>query len=179
MELMDEIEALIQQIRSAKNVPFSASAMVDRQALLDRLEALRERAPDELKQARWMMRDRNEMMGRAQKEADQVISEARVERDRLVSRTEIVQAANREADKIIEEAKARAREIRIEAEDYVDAKLASFEVVLQKTLAAVAKGRESLRGRLDLGAAEEPQELPAPPDELPRPGHGHVRVRPQ
>jgi hypothetical protein len=41
----------------------------------------------------------------------------------------------------------------MEAEDYVDAKLANFEIVLQKTLAAVARGRESLRGRLE--AAEQ------------------------
>jgi hypothetical protein len=40
--------------------------------------------------------------------------------------------------------------MRLEAEDYVDAKLANFEVVLNKTLTAVERGRERLRGRLDV-----------------------------
>lgn len=150
MDLIEAIEVLIEDVKSAKNVPFSASAMIDRKAFLSRLEALRQNAPEELKQARWLVRDRNDLLSRAGKDAEQMLADARAERDRLVARTEIVNAANREADKIIDEAKTRARDIRMEAEDYVDAKLASFEVVLQKTLAAVTRGRESLRGRLDL-----------------------------
>jgi vacuolar-type H+-ATPase subunit H len=154
MDLFQEIDALIAEIEAAKPVPFSASAMINKQELLERLDRIKDTSPEELKQARWMMRDREELLERTRKEAEQVVSDARVERDRLVAKTEIVSAANREADKIIDDAKSRAREIRMEAEDYVDAKLANFEVVLQKTLAAVAKGRESLRGRLDLQAQE-------------------------
>jgi hypothetical protein len=165
LDVLAELDGVIEEIRTAKNVPFSASAMIDRQKLLDRLEAIRQTAPEELKQARWLMRDREELLGRAQKEAEQLLADARAERDRLVARTEIVNQAGREADKIIEEAKDRAREIRMEAEDYVDAKLASFEVVLQKTLAAVTKGRESLRGRLDAQAEQEP----APAEPAPQP----------
>lgn len=155
MDILEELEAVMESIRNAKPVPFSASAMVNKQEMLERLEGIKQNAPEELKQARWVMRDRDEMLSRSQKEAERVLSEAHAERDRLVAKTEIVAAANREADKIIDEAKGRAREIRMEAEDYVDAKLANFEVVLQKTLSAVTKGRESLRGRLDLEAKAE------------------------
>lgn len=176
MDMMEEIEALIEEVNNAKNVPFSASAMIDRKAFLERLESLRSNAPEELKQSRWLMRDREEVLGRATKEAEQTLADARAERDRLVARTEIVHAANREADGIIQEAKNRARGIRMEAEDYVDAKLASFEVVLQKTLAAVTKGRESLRGRLDLGAKSEAEPPPEEPEEAPS-ETGNVRLR--
>lgn len=175
MDLIEEIETLIEEVKNAKNVPFSASAMIDRKAFLERLESLRSNAPEELKQARWLMRDREDVLGRASKEAEQTLADARAERDQLVARTEIVHAANREADGIIQEAKNRARGIRMEAEDYVDAKLASFEVVLQKTLAAVTKGRESLRGRLDLGA--KPEAEPAEETEEPPSQTGNVRLR--
>ena len=37
--------------------------------------------------------------------------------------------------------------MRAEVDDYVDTKLANFEVVLDKTLAAVNRGRDKLRGR--------------------------------
>ncbi len=37
--------------------------------------------------------------------------------------------------------------MRAEVDDYVDTKLANFEVVLDKTLSAVQRGREKLRGR--------------------------------
>ncbi len=51
-----------------------------------------------------------------------------------------------EADRILAEARQEAEEIRAEADDYVDSKLANFEVVLTKTLGSVGRGREKLLG---------------------------------
>lgn len=177
MDVLEEIEAIMEEIRNAKPVPFSASAMINKQELLEKLEGVRQNAPEELKQARWVMRDRDDLLGRSQREAEQMVSEAQAERDRLVARTEIVNAANREADKIIEEAKGRAREIRMEAEDYVDSKLANFEVVLQKTLAAVTKGRESLRGHLDVAGQPVDQSDDSEEAEEVASETGNVRIR--
>lgn len=178
MDLIEEIEAIIEEVRNAKNVPLSASAMINRQDMLEKLESLKQNAPEELKQARWVMRDREEVLNRTQEEVTKLKAEAVEERDRLLSRTEIVNAANREADRILDEAKSRAREIRMEAEDYVDAKLANFEVILQKTLQAVGKGRESLRGRLDAasgGGPDATEEDPASEDVTET--TGNVRIR--
>ena len=155
-------------------MPLSASAMINKQEILDHLESIKQSAPEELKQARWVMRDREEVLQSTQRQSEKMLTDAQAERDRLVAKTEIVAAANVEADKIIDDAKSRAREIRMEAEDYVDAKLASFEVVLQKTLSAVEKGRERLRGRLDLPKEPEPEVE----EEQPQPTEtGNVRIR--
>ena len=174
MDLMDELDQVIEKIRGAKPVPLSASAMINKQEILDHLESIKQSAPEELKQARWVMRDREEVLQSTQRQSEKMLADAHAERDRLVAKTEIVAAANTEADKIIEDAKSRAREIRMEAEDYVDAKLASFEVVLQKTRSAVEKGRERLRGRLDLQKEPEPEAE----EEQPQPTEtGNVRIR--
>ena len=138
MDMAEELSAVIDEIRSAKPVPFSASAMVNKKSLVDRLEEVRENLPREIRQAQHVVADRAEALSQTRAEAEAMIREAEVERDRLLARTEIVSAASREADRIIEDAKIRAREIRMEAEDYVDAKLANFEIVLQKTLVGVA-----------------------------------------
>ncbi len=160
MGLLEEIDSVIAEVREAKPVPLSASAMINRKSLLGKLERIRRNVPEELHEARYLMQDRDGLMTGAQAEIDQLRAQAYAERDKLVSRTEIVAAASREADKIIEESKKRARQIRVEAEDYVDAKLASFEVVLQKTLGAVTRGRESLRGRLDVAGQHVPTDAP-------------------
>ncbi|HLI57883.1 MAG TPA: hypothetical protein VKY26_12735 [Actinomycetota bacterium] len=152
MDMARELEALIDEIENAKPVPFSTSAMVNRKGLVDRLVEIRENLPREIRQAQGVVADRQDTLAQTRAEAERIIQAARAERDSLVARTEIVTAASREAERIIEDAKVRAREIRMEAEDYVDAKLANFEIVLQKTLNAVARGRESLRGRLEAGA---------------------------
>jgi hypothetical protein len=45
--------------------------------------------------------------------------------------------------------------MRLEVEDYVDAKLANFEIVLTKTLSAVERGRQKLSGRHELEALRD------------------------
>lgn len=166
MDMAEELQEVIDEIANAKPVPFSTSAMVNRKSLVDRLEEVRRNVPKEIRAAQGLVADRQDALAQTRVEAEEILREARAERDMLVSRTEIVQAASREAERIIEDAKVRAREIRMEAEDYVDAKLANFEIVLQKTLTAVARGRESLRGRLEAGGSpafdpSESGEMPA------------------
>ncbi len=156
-----DVEARLHQLElmvaEAKQVPLSASIMLNRAEIDGLVTELRDRLPEELRQARWILKERDEMLDDARRRADEMLADAEAERQRLIARTEVVQAANREADRIVREAEEQARQLRLEAEDYVDAKLANFEVVLQKTLAAVERGREKLRGRLDVDElAEDP-----------------------
>jgi hypothetical protein len=145
MDLIERIDELQVIIEEAKAVPLSSSAVINRDEVLELLAQLKEEVPDEIRQARWMARDRDELLARARKEADRIVAEAREQRDRLLSRTEIVHAAQREAERINDEAKDKAAKKRAEAEDYIDQKLAAFEILLNKTLTTVAKGREQLR----------------------------------
>ncbi|MBA3430425.1 MAG: hypothetical protein H0U16_02955 [Actinobacteria bacterium] len=146
MDLIDRIEELQLLIEEAKSVPLSSSAVINRDEMLELLVQLKERVPDEIRQARWMTRDRDDLLARAHKEAERINSEARAQRDRLVSDSEIVQAAHREADRILGDAREAASKLGVEAEDYVDQRLAAFEIWLNKTSKAVAKGRAQLQG---------------------------------
>ena len=75
----------------------------------------------------------------------------------MVERTEVAREARRVAQQVVAHAEADSRRLRHEAEDYIDQKLASFEVVLDRTMQAVVKGREQLQ------AVVEPMPQ-APPD---------------
>ena len=159
MDLIHRIDELQATVEDAKAVPLSSSAVIDRNEMLDLLAELKQEVPDEIRQARWMVRDKDDYMERARKEAERIVSEAREQRDRLLSRTEIVHAAQREADRILDDARERAAKLRMQAEDYIDQKLAAFEILLNKTLGTVAKGREQLRGekpKVEVGL--DPQE---------------------
>ena len=148
-DLEARLHLLERMVAEAKAVPLSASIMLNRAEIDGLIADMQASLPDELRQARWILKERDEIIDRARHEAAQLLEDAREERARLVSKTEVVQAADREADRIVDEALEHGRRIRLEAEDYVDAKLANFEVVLNKTLTAVERGREKLRGRLD------------------------------
>ncbi|HWH32539.1 MAG TPA: hypothetical protein VNU01_07690 [Egibacteraceae bacterium] len=148
MDVESHISHLEQLIAEARPVPLSASVMVNRREIDELLAALRAAMPEEMRQARWVLKERDELLAQGQREAEQLVADAQAEQQRLVSDTEVVRASRREAERILEDAREQARILRLEAEDYVDGKLANFEIALQKTLRTVEKGRERLRGRL-------------------------------
>src|SRR4051812_13462873 len=136
-------------------MPMSASCVVHRGELLNLVDELRELLPSELREAEYIIADRDEVLGEGHRAAARILEDARAERARLVSDTEVYREARLEADRVLDEAHKRSEAMRIEVEDYVDAKLANFEVVLQKTLAAVHRGREKLGGRTELDALRD------------------------
>jgi cell division septum initiation protein DivIVA len=147
---LQQIEELVQE---AKSMPLSSSVLVNREEILELLETARNELPEEIKQARWVVKDREELLAKARKDGEAIVERAKQERARLVSQEEVVRASQEEADRIVTEGTERARQMRLEAEDYVDAKLAQFEIALEKTLrelersiGQVRRGREKLRG---------------------------------
>lgn len=145
--LEDLVRQLEEMIRSARNMPLSSSALVDRQSVLDVVEMLKRSIPEEIARARAVIRDRDEVVARAQQQGERIVERARQQREHLLAQTEIIQAATTEAQRLVADAQGVAERIRAEAERYVEGKLATFEVVLQRTLAAVEKGRQRLAGR--------------------------------
>lgn len=134
MDLASLIEHLDGIIRDAKSMPLSSSALVNREDVLDVLEAMRQAFPEEIRQARWVVKDREELLEKARDEAQKIVKAARAEQQRLAQREEVVQRAAEEARRLLEEASEDGRRIRLEAEDYVDGRLAQFEMALQKIL---------------------------------------------
>lgn len=145
--LLDTLDRIAGEARA---MPLSSSVMVNRAEVLALLRQLRETMPDELDRARWVVREQEGILEHARTDAAEILADARAEHERLVSEQHVVRSAQEEAARIVDAAHATARQMRLEAEDYVDAKLANFEVVLHKTLTAVERGRERLRGRLDV-----------------------------
>lgn len=148
MDIEDILRDLERQLADARPVPLSASVMVNAAELQQLADEVRAALPEEIRQARWILKERDQVLSSAEREAEDMQEDARLERQRLISETEVVRSSQREAERIVAEAQEEARVLRLEAEDYVDARLANFEIVLQKTMAAVEKGRERLRGRL-------------------------------
>ena len=113
--------------------------------LLELLQSALERFPDELRQARWLLRERGEFLAQRQREADALLDDVRAQAERMVQRTEIVRQANQVAQRVLHDAREEARRLRHEAEDYCDQKLGSFEIVLARTMKTVQAGRQRLQ----------------------------------
>ncbi|CAM5705701.1 Cell division initiation protein OS=Streptomyces tendae OX=1932 GN=GUR47_36905 PE=4 SV=1 [Streptomyces tendae] len=146
MDVQNKLDEITAMVSGARAMPMSASCVVNRAELLSMLEELRAQLPGSLAQAQELIGDREQMVAQARQEADRIIESAHAERGSLIAGTEVARRSQAEADRILAEARQEAEEIRAEADDYVDSKLANFEVVLTKTLGSVGRGREKLLG---------------------------------
>ena len=135
MDVLVLIDKLDDLVHNAKPVPLTDQVRVDKEEIYDILDQMRATIPEEIKQARW------------------IVKEARERQEQLVSQQEVTRQAERAAEDIIEDARAREREIRLGAEDYADEILNTLEVNLSKFIAAVQRGRDRLQGR------DEPAEV--------------------
>ncbi len=155
MDVLVLIDKLDDQVHNAKPVPLTDQVRVDKEEIYDILDQMRATIPEEIKQARWIVKERQEMLAEAKREAERIIKEGRDRQEQLVSQEEVTRQAEREAEDIIGDAQAREREIRLGAEDYADEILGTLEVNLSKFIGAVQRGRDRLAGRDDDGAEEE------------------------
>ncbi|MGW3205544.1 cell division initiation protein [Streptomyces sp. NPDC001135] len=146
MDVQKKLDEIVSTVSGARSMPMSASCVVNRAELLAMLEEVRQALPGSLAQAQELIGDREQMVEQARMEAERIIGNAHAERGSLISDTEVARRSQAEADRILAEARQEAEEIRAEADDYVDSKLANFEVVLTKTLGSVGRGREKLLG---------------------------------
>ena len=149
MDVLVLIDKLDDLIHNARPVPLTDQVRVDREEIYDLLDQMRATIPEEIKQARWIVKERQEMLAEAKREAERVVKEARDQQSRLISDEEVYKQAERAAEEIIEDARETERQIRLGAEDYADEILSTLEVNLQKFLAAVQRGRDRLAGRDD------------------------------
>ena len=147
MDVLVLIDKLDDLVHNAKAVPLTDQVRIDREEIYDILDQMRATIPEEIKQARWIVKERQEMLAEAKREAERIIKEARDEQGRLISEEEIVKQAERQAEDIIDEARRQARETRLEMEDWADGILSTLEVNLDKFLSAVKRGRERLHER--------------------------------
>ncbi|AWZ08491.1 MULTISPECIES: cell division initiation protein [unclassified Streptomyces] len=147
MDVQKKLDEIVAAVGSARSMPMSASCVINRAELLALLEEVRGALPGSLAQAQELIGGREQMVEEARREADRIIESAHAQRGSLISDTEVARRSQDEADRILDGARREAEEIRAEADDYVDSKLANFEVVLTKTIGSVDRGREKLLGR--------------------------------
>jgi hypothetical protein len=118
MDVLVLIDKLDDLVHNAKAVPLTDQVRIDREEIYDILDQMRATIPEEIKQARWIVKERQEMLAEAKRECDRLIGEAREQAMREASQTEIVKLAERQS-----------------------------QVNLDKFLGAVRRGRERLHER--------------------------------
>jgi cell division septum initiation protein DivIVA len=181
MDLAGRLAQLEQIVQDAKSMPLSSSVLISRDEVLEILHEMQESLPEEIKQARWVVKDREELLVKARAEGDRIIEQAHEDQRRMSMKDAVAKRAQEESARMLQEAEDTTVGMRREAEDYVDAKLAAFEIALRKiledaqatarslakTLDQVEVGRDRLRTPTTVAEQElAPPDLQAEPSEL-------------
>src|SRR5918998_2619549 len=101
MDVMVLIDKLDDLVHNAKAVPLTDTVRVDKEEIYDILDQVRATIPEEIKQARWIVKERQEMLAEAKREAGRIVREARDQQPRLVDQEEISRQAERAAEEIV------------------------------------------------------------------------------
>jgi vacuolar-type H+-ATPase subunit H len=149
MDLAGRLQQLEEMVRDAKSMPLSSSALLNRDEVLDMLKDMQETLPEEIKQARWIVKDREDLLGKARQDAERIVVQAKEDQLRMARKEEVVHRAEEEADRIVAEAEQQAMDARAEAESYVDARLAQFEIALRRILEEAQSTTRALAKTLD------------------------------
>ncbi len=149
MDVMALIDRIEEAMDSGRSLPLMRGRLVDIEKVYEIIDEIRGNFPDELKQARWIVKERQEMLEEAEKEANRILEEARDRAESMASEQEVVRRAAEQAASILDDARQQEREIRLGAEDYADEMLANLEVNLGKLLTAVQRGRDRLQGKVN------------------------------
>ena len=167
-ELMDitaRLSQLDEMVREAKAMPLSSSVLVNRDEVLDLLAEMQEALPDEIKQARWIVKDREELLAKARADGGARSSEQAREEQLRMARKEDIVAPRAGGGRPHRSPRPRSRRERCGARPRSTSTPSSrssrsrLRRILEDSQAAVARAREdarSGRGRARQAARARP-----------------------
>lgn len=148
-QLVAELRRLVE---GARSMPMSASVVMNRSEVLGVLDDLAEAARVELAEAAEVLSAKDDVVGLGRREADELVAQGRDQQRLLATESEVLQHAREQAETELAAARQQADALRREVDDYVDTKLAGFEVALERSLETVRRGRERLAAGDGTGA---------------------------
>lgn len=161
LHLVDRLEELFNESRT---LPFTRSAVVDEDKMLDIIDQMRVTIPNEVKQAQQVLSQRDRIMAQAQEEANRIVALAREKAEQMVMHEPIVKSATARAEQILAQARADAQSTRRDADDYVIEGLQHLDAEMTRLQSQVRNGvrkleEERLRNNT---AASAPASTPTP-----------------
>ena len=151
LDMMDDL------LDNASSVPFSVKkSIIDCDQMREYINEIRLNLPQEIKQAKLIVRDRQTIINDANKEAENIVRRAEDRAKVIVSNDEITKAAKAKAVEMVNQAQAKSKEIKNAANKYIDDVLVQAEECLQANLADIRKTRQAVKSIPTNGQVQKP-----------------------
>ncbi len=134
---------------------FLGNRMVNEDEVRGYLAQLRQTVPEEIEQARRVVRDGDAVIEAARQEAERIVTKAREEGERLAASHQFVVDAQRQAKTIVQEARQKADRLQADADDYVYNALSQLQAELTRQIRVVENGLHRLEAEREAVIAEK------------------------
>lgn len=145
MDVLSLLEELQEVLENGSSMPFSKKVSVDKEKISQLIEDIKNKTPDELKQARWIKEERARILQEAQKEANDIIKEAENKIISMIDDHEITKKAYEEREEIINAAEKYKKELITATRAHADSILEGLENSLKQNLDLVRSNRKELK----------------------------------
>ena len=151
MEIYTLLETIKNIIEGSRKIPFTESKrIVDEEEILELIDEIVQKLPDELKTAKWIKEERERIIAEAHQDADNIVKEAENRIISMIDEHEITKKAYDKKSEIIAGANEMYREVKEETARYADEILANVETDILKLSETVAGIENSIQGALEI-----------------------------
>lgn len=149
--LIDRLERYLTE----ESPRFLGNRMVNEDEVRGYLAQLRQAVPEEVEQARHVVRDGDAVVEAARQEAERIIAKAREEGERMATSHQFVVDAQRQAKTIIQEARQKADRLQTDADEYVFNALSRLQAELTRQIRVVENGLHRLEAEREAALADK------------------------
>ncbi|NLJ58617.1 MAG: ATPase [Tissierellia bacterium] len=145
MDILNLLERIEDIIEDASKFPLSSKVMIDKEEILEVINEIRLRLPDEINRASWVAKERQRILNEAQGEADELIQRMKDQQKHLIEESEISRQAKKYADQLIQEAEEKANEMKLGAYNYSDETLSKLQDKIIEINNIIEENRQVLK----------------------------------
>ena len=159
------LDMLFSIVDEAKGAAFSSDkCVINRDEVLDLVEEIRNKLPQEMKKAQELIRARDEFVASAKQEVEKMLRQAQLDAKTIVSESEIILQARQKAGEIVRKAEERSKELYHAANTYTEDALRRTEEAIQMALGEVQESRTRFRAASAEKMQEQREKLQEKPD---------------
>lgn len=140
--LLNEVEEIIDH---GTKIPMTGKVLVDDTVIFELLDRVRAALPEEITNAKWVLKERQRILDEAQAEAQKLVDQGKTYIDKMAVENEVVKQAQIYGEDIVRQAQTFAHDVKIGAVQYVDEMLEHVEQSLHETLQSLHRNREELK----------------------------------
>jgi vacuolar-type H+-ATPase subunit H len=145
MDILNLLERIEDIIEDSSKFPLSNKVMIDKEEVLEVINEIRLKLPDEINRASWVAKERQRILNEAQSEADELINKVKEQQKHLIEESEIARQAKIYANEIIQEAERKANEMKVGAYNYSDEILSKLQDKIKEINNIIEDNREVLK----------------------------------